>query len=142
MSENRFEELTPSDGKRQSRLHGCPGDKAGVRWMLVGAESGQGALRTRSIVESASAGLRMRMILAVRACRWMGLSTRLNHSVVAASGRVLWILTVDEAADGDAVVLLLGQFSDELRVALRIVSEREVARAQPRGPQGSVTRSV
>ena len=62
--------------------------------------------------------------------------------VVAASGRVLWILTVDEAADGDAVVLLLGQFSDELRVALRIVSEREVARAQPRGPQGSVTRSV
>jgi hypothetical protein len=34
-------------------------------------------------------------------------------------GTVVWVLAVDEAADGDAVVLLIGEFSDELCVTSR-----------------------
>lgn len=50
-------------------------------------------------------------------------------------GAILWILAVDEAADSDAVVLLIGQFSLELCVTGCVVGEREVPRAQPRALQ-------
>jgi hypothetical protein len=45
-------------------------------------------------------------------------------------GTVVWVLAVDEAADGNAVVLLIGEFSDESCVTRLVVGEREVARAQ------------